>query len=98
MRFEWDEAKAALNERKHGIGFALARRVFDDPHLSSRLDRSDPGEERWQSLGAIDATILLLVVHTWRDGDEEIVRIISARKASRHERRLYEAGSWSTDR
>lgn len=89
MRFEWDEAKNRANIRKHGIGFEEARRVFSDPHLIIREDRLVEGELRLHAIGHVDG--VLLVVHTFREeGLDAIIRIISARKATPAERRLYE--------
>ena len=89
--FEWDAAKAIGNERKHGVGFELAARVFSDPLAVSRQDRIEGGEQRWQTLGMVDGMLLLLVAHTVRDEDDgEGIRIISARQATRKERRDYE--------
>ncbi len=91
MLFEWDSAKAAANLHKHGVAFEDAVRVFADPGHISDVDRIENGEMRWQTIGMVDGVRLLLVAHTWRDGDgAEIIRIISARKAERHERRRYE--------
>lgn len=92
MVIVWDERKNALNRRKHGIGFDLAQRVFSDPcHLSCQ-DRHVGEEARWQTLGLIDGVVIVLVAHTVQEGDnhEEIIRIISARKATRYERHAYE--------
>ena len=93
MRFDWDETKDAANLRKHGVGFEAASLVFDDPlHLSAQ-DREVDGEERWQTIGMAGGVLLLLVAHTFEDEDEEeVVRIISARKANAQERRRYEDG------
>jgi len=89
MRFEWDEAKAASNEAKHGVKFAVAATVFADSNLVLFVDAIIDGEERWHAIGAVPGTVLLLtVVHTYRDG-EEIVRIISARTATRKEVKRY---------
>ncbi|KXU38384.1 hypothetical protein AXE65_01330 [Ventosimonas gracilis] len=93
--FEWDDAKAASNLRKHGIQFEDAVEVFDDPHSITKQDRIEGGEYRWQTLGTtISKTLLLLVAHTSNtdDGNIEIIRIISARKANRKERARYEHG------
>lgn len=67
-------------------------RAFADPHAWSELDRIEGGEERWQIAGLIGATMLILVAYTTWDEDDgaEIVRIISARHATSHERRKYE--------
>jgi len=93
MRFEWDGTKDSANRRKHGVGFDVARLVFDDPFHLSIQDRHEAGEERWQTLGRVGPAVILLVAHIYveRDG-EEVIRIISARKATRHERKSYEEG------
>jgi uncharacterized DUF497 family protein len=94
--FEWDDGKAEINWRKHGVPFKLATQVFDDPFALIEQDRIANGEERWQTIGAThDGLLLLLVAHTVRieedDGvDAEIVRIISARRVDRKERKRYE--------
>lgn len=93
MRFEWDEAKNTANRRKHNVSFEVAREVFDDPFARSTLDRIEQGEQRWQTVGQVGGAILLLVAHTWRDDDgNEVIRIISARRATKKERREYERG------
>jgi uncharacterized DUF497 family protein len=91
MQFEWDRAKDAENLRKHKITFAVAARVFDDEHCVFTRDRIDEdGELRWHATGMVDAAVLL-VVHVYRStiNGEEIIRIISARKASKGESRRY---------
>ena len=91
MLFEWDPVKAEANLRKHGVAFEDAVRVFADPSHISDAERIEGGEYRWQTIGTVDGIRLLLVVHTWRDEDGiDIIRIISARKAERYERRRYE--------
>jgi uncharacterized DUF497 family protein len=93
MRFEWDPAKAARNLQKHGVSFELARRVCDDPFHAIVLDRVVDGEQRWHAVGIVGGVVLLVVVHTYPDGnDDELVRIIGSRKATSHERRSYEQG------
>ena len=87
MRFEWDEAKNVLNIRKHGIDFSDAIDVFNHPMLLIADDRKFYGEERWIALGWIQE-ILGVVVYTEQAGD--VIRIISARKATRYEVRRYE--------
>jgi uncharacterized DUF497 family protein len=89
MDFEWDDAKAALNLRKHGIAFEEAARVFLDPGRVDMIDdREEYGEERWLSIGWVDP-VLLVVVHAVRGVHGEIIRIISARKANAYERAIY---------
>jgi uncharacterized DUF497 family protein len=91
LSFEWDLAKASANLRKHGVGFELALRVFSDPLAFSHQDRIEGGEQRWQTLGMVDGVLLLLVAHTVTEHEDgEVIRIISARMATRKERRDYE--------
>ena len=95
MRFEWDEAKNRLNLRNHGIGFEAAALVFDDAHALSYQDREIDGEERWQTVGVIGESITILVAHAYgQENGKEVIRIISARKATPSERRAYEEGRW----
>lgn len=90
-RFIWDEEKNRRNRAKHRISFETARLVFEDPSAVSRLDRVVDGEERWQTMGLIGAVVVVLVAHTCHnEEDEPVIRIISARKATAHERRQYE--------
>ncbi len=98
IRFEWDPAKAAINRRKHGVSFETARRVFADPFAVSDGDRDEGREQRWITLRAVENFLFVVVVHTTREEDEngeivEVIRIISAREASRKERRRYEQES-----
>jgi uncharacterized protein len=92
-RFEWDDAKNAANLRKHKVSFETACEVFDDPLHRSVADRTEDGEQRWNTTGMVGGVVLLIVAHLWRDDrDGETIRIISARKATRKERRDYENG------
>jgi uncharacterized DUF497 family protein len=88
--FEWDEkSKAGINFRKHGVRMPEAIPIFDDPYaITITDDESDPGEERFVTLGMGAAGRLLVVTYTWRG---ENIRIISARLACAHEREEYEA-------
>jgi hypothetical protein len=91
VRFEWDDEKARENYRKHRVLFDTATLVFDDPGFVMTLDREVEGEERWHTIGRVQGVLVLLVVHTYEEEDEEeIVRIISAREVTAHERRCYE--------
>jgi hypothetical protein len=92
--FEWDDRKADVNYRKHGIRFAEAALVFDDPLAISEQDRIENGEQRWQTIGMVSGCLLILVAHTVRFEDEgiEVVRIVSARRVDRKERKHYEHG------
>jgi hypothetical protein len=85
--FAWDNRKAAINLRKHGITFEEAASVFGDPLLITVPDRKHPnGEERFFSLGRSREDLLIAVVHTETEYE---IRIISARKATRREARTY---------
>jgi len=94
-RFEWDAAKNRSNQRKHGVSFEEAALIFLDPLHVSILERVEAGEQRWQSFGVVRACLLLVVVHTTAEEDDEgqaveVIRIISARRADRKERWRYE--------
>jgi len=93
MRFEWDSEKDRINRKKHGgIAFRTAALVFDDPHVMFCEDRIVDDEQRWHAIGSAEGAVLL-VVHALRmeyeNGEEEIIRIISAREANQRERRVY---------
>lgn len=98
MRYEWDERKNRANRRKHaGISFEAATLVFQDPRCLIAPDRADEtGERRWLAIGMAqiepNTPAVLFVVHTYREDHdgEEIIRIVSARKAEKHERRRYQ--------
>ena len=90
--FTWDPDKAAQNLRKHQVAFEDAMLIWDDPHHLVLFDRVADGEERWHILGSAAGVTLLLAVHTYLNDDEDHVRIISARKATKQERRAYEHG------
>lgn len=92
MDFEWDDAKAAANERKHGVPFAEAMTVFGDPLALTGYDPAhSDDEDRYLTMGLSAAGRVLMVSHTDR-GD--VVRIISAREANRGERRDYADGNF----
>ncbi len=91
MRFEWDGKKDRRNLAKHKIDFETATLVFEDPHQLSFQDRIVEGEERWQTFGVI-AGLIVMVAHTWWEEEGgEVIRLISARKATSREKRIYEA-------
>lgn len=96
MRWTWNERKDRANRRAHGLSFETAALVFDDPLAASRPD-PHPHEQRWHTIGMIGG-VVVLVVHTWPEPDEaageEVGRIISARKATPHERKAYEEGEF----
>ena len=97
MRYEWDERKNRLNQKKHRISFEIAALVFEDECCLVRPDRVDEtGEQRWHAIGAArlspDDSVVLFVVHAYREeiDGEEITRIISARRADKNEVRRYQ--------
>jgi uncharacterized protein len=96
LRWTWKNSKSRTNELKPGLDFETAQLVFDDPLAISRPDLY-PDEECWQTIGVI-AQAFVIFVHTWpvydSESDEEVGRIISARKATKQERRAYEEGSF----
>ena len=79
------------SQRKHGVSFETATRVFADPYALFEQDRIVNGEKRWQAIGVVDGAVMLLVAHAVHEQDNiEAIRIISARRANRMERRRYE--------
>jgi uncharacterized DUF497 family protein len=91
MRFEWDERKNRMNLQKHGIRFELAKEAFSDPFRLTLADRTMQNEERFWTIGRLESLVIVVVVHTTRDeSGDEVVRIISARKATPRERGAYE--------
>jgi len=91
MRIVWNETKNRANRRKHGVSFETAQLVFDDPFHISVPDRQEHGEERWTTVGMVGSVVILVVIHTYGEvNGEEIVRLISARKATKRERRRYQ--------
>ena len=85
--FEWDDEKNDINIKKHGIDFEDAVSVFHHPMLTFLDEREMYGEDRWISIGWI-SSLVGVVVYTEREGD--VIRIISARKATKQEVRRYE--------
>lgn len=94
MLFEWNPGKAETNEKKHGILFELAQSVFNDPFHISILDQKDNNEERWVTIGLAADISTLVVVHLYKtlQNDTELIRIISARRATKKEAKTYEEG------
>ena len=85
MRFIWEEAKRKSNLAKHGYDFADAHRVFESPLVLAEDRRDDYGEQRMLALGLLD-DVLLLIAHVEND---DSIRIISMRKATKHETNDY---------
>jgi uncharacterized DUF497 family protein len=98
MRYEWDDWKNQQNQRKHeGVSFELAIEVFEDESCLISLDRVDEaGEQRWLALGTVSidskTALIVLVAHVYKEDldGEEIVRIISARRAGKNDVRRYQ--------
>ena len=86
--FEWDEAKRQINIEKHKIDFILATQVFDDPN---RIEWSNENnnEHRTMTIGAIQGNFVIVIFVVWTKRDSK-KRIISARRASKNERKKYE--------
>jgi uncharacterized DUF497 family protein len=93
--FEWDAAKAAANLRKHGVSFGEAATVFADPNALDGPDLAHSTQEaRFLRLGRSLSGRVLMVAYTVRGvSDDETIRIISARRASRKERAAYASGA-----
>ncbi|MBC8264509.1 MAG: BrnT family toxin [Anaerolineales bacterium] len=87
MRFEWDEEKNAVNIHNHKIDFADVPPIFNSPMLVELDEREDYGEDRWIGIGIL-RNIVAVVVFT--EPRQDTIRIISARKANKHERKRYE--------
>jgi uncharacterized protein len=87
MRFEWDEAKRRANLHNHGIDFVAVEKekIFDGETFTEPDDRFEYGEERFVTLGLLKGEVVTLI-HTETD---EVVRLISVRKASKNEEKLY---------
>lgn len=88
MQFEWDETKNEQNISKHGIDFADVYVLFEYFMLTKPDDRFDYDEHRWISIGTLGPGYAVVV---WTERDDDRIRIISARRANKDERRRYEA-------
>jgi uncharacterized protein len=87
--FEWDDRKEAENQKKHNVSFEEAQTVFfDDDAIQFWDENHSQTEERFLMLGVSNRLRILLVVHCYRE-DESTIRIISARKATRNEKKIY---------
>ena len=87
MNFEWDERKKAINLAKHGFDFADAPSVFELPMVVDLDLRENYGEDRWIGIGLLNGRVVVIV---YTEPNEQIIRIISLRKALSHERKRYE--------
>jgi len=86
MRYEWDDAKNDANIVKHGFDFADAPRIFDLPLLAALDEREDYGETRYIGIGLLDGRMVVVV---YAEPNSETTRIISLRKAQKHEQKRY---------
>ncbi len=86
MTYEWDETKNRANIRKHGIDFMDVPSMFQHPMVTFLDQRMDYGEERWIGIGILKTIVAVVVFTEPKDGT---IRIISARKATTHEERIY---------
>lgn len=95
--FEWDHAKERSNRRKHGVSFGMARGVFRDPNALMLHESVDfRGEDRWRTIGrAASQPVLLVAYVVRREYPSEIIRIVSARRATRRERQPYERNAFT---
>ena len=84
LKFEWDENKNEVNKKKHGLSFETAQEVFYDPDHSI-------GEERFLIIGMLKSSKICIVSHCYRDSDS-VIRLISAREATKNERKIYQEG------
>lgn len=90
MKFSWDKSKASLNKQKHGVSFEEAQTVFDDCEALRIFDPDhSEDEDRFLLLGMSSVLRLLVVCHCYRE-DDELIRIISARKDTKKEALTYE--------
>lgn len=89
--FEWDDAKNRRNLKQHGVSFSAATTLFEQPHLVRLDSREGYGEDRWIAVGWIGG-VVGVVIFTDRVDDQHArtIRIISARKATNRERKMYE--------
>jgi uncharacterized DUF497 family protein len=85
MNFEWDDDKRQINVKKHGIDFIKASKIFESYTLTIKDDRYDYGEERFVTFGILEGRVVA-VVHT---ENEDSIRIISIRKATKYEEKKY---------
>lgn len=90
ITFSWDAAKARANRKKHGVSFEEAQSVFYDEFAIQFYDDDSSSEDRFLLLGMSNQSRILVVVHCERGSDKEVLRIISARKATSSERKHYE--------
>lgn len=92
IKFSWDENKNYANKKKHGLSFEEAKEVFGDENAILFDDPDHSFEEdRFLIIGAIKSTKICIVSHCYRD-DDNVIRLISAREATKNEKRMYQEG------
>ena len=92
IRFEWDAGKNKINQKKHGVSFEEARSVFYDDNAFEFYDcEHSAQEERFLMLGVSSKLRILLVCYAYKE-EESVIRIISARKATKNEQKVYQEG------
>jgi uncharacterized DUF497 family protein len=93
FRFEWDLRKAEANKRKHGVSFETAALIFSDPDIYEFEEGNEHGETRYRAIGAALGRLLFVAYTSFEEDGEEVIRIISARKAEPKEYRAYQRHS-----
>lgn len=93
IRFSWDKLKAKSNLKKHGVSFEEAQSVFYDELAVQFYDEDSSDEERFLLLGMSNEARILMVVHCEQGDEEQELRIISARKATKNEQQYYQGGA-----
>ena len=88
MKFEWDEVKRQANLRKRRLDFADAETVFAGATFTFEDDRFEYGEDRYITLGLLHGTVVVIAHTEWK----EVIRVISMRKATKNEQRIYFEG------
>jgi uncharacterized protein len=90
IRFEWDSRKAELNRRKHGVRFEVATHIFEDPNVLDIEEGNDHGEIRFRAIGEVLGRVFFVSYTSFEEDGQQVIRIISARKASKGEYRAYQ--------
>lgn len=90
IHFEWDTRKAEVNWRKHGVRFEVAAHIFADPNILDIEEGNDHGEIRFRAIGEALGRIFFVSYTSFEENGREVIRIISARKASKGEYRAYQ--------
>jgi len=93
IRIEWDAEKSVSNRRKHGVSFESAALVFGDPLVYEFEEGNEHGEVRHRAIGKALGKLLFVAYTSFEEGEAEVIRIISARKAEPKERRAYQRHS-----